>query len=67
MSLRLSSVHRSTSRARQQVRARRDRRLWALERLENRVLLSGNPTVYTVTDTTDNVSDRRSLILSFHS
>ncbi len=54
MSLRLSSVHRSTSRARQQARARnRRRRLWALEALEGRVLLSGNPTVYTVNLTSD--------------
>jgi len=46
--LRLSSVHRSTIRARQQARARRDHRLWALEGLEGRILLSGNPTYYTV-------------------
>ena len=48
MSLRLSSVHRSTSRARQHARGRRRRRLWVLEGLEGRVLLSGNPTYYTV-------------------
>ncbi len=54
MSLRLSTVRRSTSRARQQARARsRRRRLWALEGLEDRVLLSGNPTVYTVNLTSD--------------
>ena len=53
MSPRLSSVHRSTSRARQQARARRRRRLWALEGLEGRVLLSGNPTYYTVNLTSD--------------
>jgi len=57
MSLRLSSVHRSSSRARQQVRARR-RRLWALEVLEGRVLLSGDATAYTVTDMTDNAVTR---------
>ena len=62
MSLRLSSVHRSTSRAPQQARARRRRRLWALEGLEGRVLLSGNhPTNYTVTDTSDSVTDTGSL------
>jgi hypothetical protein len=33
---------------------RRKLRVLALERLEHRVLLSGNPTVYTVTDTSDN-------------
>ncbi|MGO9469265.1 MAG: beta strand repeat-containing protein, partial [Isosphaeraceae bacterium] len=44
MSLRLSAVHRSTSRARQQARARnRRRRLWAPEGLEGRVLLSATP------------------------
>ncbi|MFI5457310.1 MAG: beta strand repeat-containing protein [Isosphaerales bacterium] len=43
MSLRLSSVHRSTSRARQHTRARRNRQLWALEGLEDRVLLSPTP------------------------
>ena len=53
MSLRLSSVHRSTSRARQQARVRRSRRLWVLEGLEDRVLLSGNPTYYTVNLTSD--------------
>ena len=61
MSLRLSSVHRSTIRVSQQARARRRRRLWALEGLEDRVLLSGNPTVYTVTDTSDSVTDTGSL------
>jgi hypothetical protein len=44
MSLRLPSVHRSTSRARQHVR-NRVRRHWALDGLEGRVLLLGNPTV----------------------
>ena len=54
MSLRLSAVHRLTSRAREQARARnRRRRLWALEALEGRVLLSGNPTYYTVNLTSD--------------
>jgi hypothetical protein len=33
---------------------RRKLRVLALEHLEHRVLLSGNPTVYTVTDTSDN-------------
>jgi Bacterial Ig-like domain (group 3)/Matrixin/Right handed beta helix region len=53
MSLRLSPVRRSTSRARQYVRARRNRRHWAFEGLEGRVLLSGNPTYYTVNLTSD--------------
>jgi len=66
MSLRLSTVHHLTSRARQQARNRR-RRLWALEGLEGRVLLSGNPTAYTVTETTDTACDASSFILSFHS
>ncbi len=48
MSLRLSCVHGWTRRARKQARARRNRRLWALERLDDRVLLSGTPTYYTV-------------------
>ncbi len=54
MSFRLSAVPRSNSRAREQARARsRRRRLWALEGLEARVLLSGNPTYYTVNLTSD--------------
>ncbi len=53
MSLRLSSVRRSTSRAQQHARARRSRRLWVPEGLEDRVLLSGNPTYYTVNLTSD--------------
>jgi MBG domain (YGX type)/Bacterial Ig-like domain (group 3) len=53
MPLRLSSVHRSTRRAQQQARGRRRSRLWALEGLEGRVLLSGNPTYYTVNLTSD--------------
>jgi Bacterial Ig-like domain (group 3) len=61
MSLRLSTVRRSTIRVLQQARTRRHRRLWVLEGLEDRVLLSGNPTIYTVTDTTDNVTDTGSL------
>jgi hypothetical protein len=61
MSLCLSSVRpRSTSRVRHQDRARRPRRLWALEGLEDRVLLSGQ-SVYTVTDTSDSASDTGSL------
>jgi hypothetical protein len=40
---------------------RRKRRVLALERLEHRVLLSGSPTVYTVTDTSDNLGDTGSL------
>ncbi len=65
MSLRLPSVHRLTSRARREAHNRRRQR-WALEGLEGRVLLSGNFTVYTVTDTSDNASDPGSLILSVH-
>jgi hypothetical protein len=53
MSPRLSSVHRPIRRARQHALARRNRRLWALEGLEGRVLLSGNPTYYTVNLTGD--------------
>ena len=53
MSLRLPSVRRSTSRVRQDVRARRSRRLGELEGLEGRVLLSANPTYYTVNLTSD--------------
>ncbi len=41
--------------------ARRRRTHWLLEGLEDRVLLSGSPTVYTVTDTTDSVTDTGSL------
>src|SRR5262249_29243919 len=41
--------------------SRRPRHLWGMERLEDRVLLSGNPTVYTVTDTTDDPGYPRSL------
>jgi hypothetical protein len=36
---------------RARVRARRSRRLWVLEGLEDRVLLSGSPTIYTVNST----------------
>ena len=53
MSLRLSSVRRFSSRARQLARARRSRRLWVLEGLEGRLLLSGNATYYTVNLTSD--------------
>ena len=53
MSLRISAVHRLSGQARQRARARRSRRLWALEGLEGRVLLSGNPTYYTVNLTSD--------------
>ena len=42
-------------------RRRRGRRLWAMEKLEDRVLLSGSPTVYTVSDTSDNATDTGSL------
>jgi len=49
------------SQATRQTRVRRRRRLCVLEGLEERVLLSGNPTVYTVTDTSDNVTDTGSL------
>ncbi len=49
----LSSVQRLTSRARQHARVRRSRRLWVPEGLEGRVLLSGNPTYYTVNLTSD--------------
>jgi len=49
----LSWLRRDTnSRNRSQAHARR-RRLWALEGLEDRVLLSGNPTIYTVDLTSD--------------
>jgi hypothetical protein len=53
MSLRISSAHRLAIPARQQARARRRCRLWALEALEGRVLLSGSPTYYTVNLTSD--------------
>src|SRR4051794_37221194 len=42
-------------------RRRPGRRLWALESLEGRALLSGNPTVYTVTDPSDSAADMGSL------
>ena len=41
----------SVSRDRARVRARRSRRVWALEGLEARLLLSGSPTIYTVNST----------------
>ena len=53
MSLRLSSVRRSISRVRNQARARRRQRPWVVDGLETRVLLSGNPTYYTVNLTSD--------------
>ena len=53
MSLRLSSGHRFSSQDRQHARTRRNRRPLALEGLEGRVLLSGNPTYYTVNLTSD--------------
>ena len=53
MSLRLSRLHRSTIRARRDARARCRSRIWLLEGLEGRVLLSGNPTYYTVNLTSD--------------
>ncbi len=53
MSLRLSATRRLTSRARHLARARRRERPWVLEGLEARVLLSGNPTYYTVNLTSD--------------
>ena len=61
MSSRLSSKHFSNIRARKHALARRRRRLWALEGLEGRALLSGDPTVYTVTNTSDSASDTGSL------
>jgi len=42
-------------------RGRRSHRRWALEGLEGRVLLSGSPTVYIVTDTSDSAADTGSL------
>ncbi len=42
-------------------RVRHHHRRWVLEGLEGRVLLSGNPTVYTVTDLSDNANDTGSL------
>ena len=58
MSFRLTSLRRrSINRARDQGRTRRRRWIWALEDLEERALLSGNPTIYTVTDTSDDPSD----------
>ncbi len=42
-------------------RGRRGRRAWGLERLEDRTLLSANPTVYTVTDASDSAGDTGSL------
>ncbi len=42
-------------------RPRRGRRPWGLERLEDRTLLSGSPTVFTVTDASDSVGDTGSL------
>jgi hypothetical protein len=53
-----SARRRSTSRPRSRGRSRRG--LWALEGLEDRVLLSG-PTNLAVTDTSDNASDVGSL------
>jgi len=47
-----SSRRRSHNPPRFQRQSRR-RRLWALEALEGRVLLSGNPTYYTVNLTSD--------------
>ncbi len=55
MSFHLSSARRSTNRIQHQIpcRFRRRRRLWVPESLEERVLLLGNPTYYTVNLTTD--------------
>ncbi|HKI18484.1 MAG TPA: right-handed parallel beta-helix repeat-containing protein, partial [Isosphaeraceae bacterium] len=54
MSLRLAETHRgSMSRARRQRSSRSRQRLFTLEGLEGRVLLSGNPTYYTVNLTSD--------------
>src|SRR5580698_8537784 len=54
MPLRLSVTHRgSLSRARQTGSSRRRERLFTPEGLEGRVLLSGNPTNYTVNLTSD--------------
>ena len=53
MSLRIFPRNGSGTRARQNSRARRSRRLSVLEGLEGRVLLSGNPTYYTVNLTSD--------------
>ena len=50
----LRRVFAVTSRAprdRARVRARRSRRMWVLEGLEDRLLLSGSPTIYTVNST----------------
>ncbi len=59
---RLSSMrHDWVSRLRNPARTRRRSRIWSLEGLEERVLLSGNATVYTVTDTSDDPSDTGSV------
>ncbi len=42
-------------------RGRRGRRIWALEGLEERTLLSGNPTLFTVTDLSNSAADTGSL------
>jgi Bacterial Ig-like domain (group 3)/Right handed beta helix region len=53
MSRHLFSVHGSTRRASESARAHRHRRRWVLEQLDARLLLSGNPTCYTVNLTSD--------------
>ncbi len=46
---------------RARVRARRNRRRWVLEDLEDRFLLSGSPTIYTVNWTGDGTADTGTL------
>jgi hypothetical protein len=45
-------------------RHRRNRRSFGLERLEDRMMLSGGPTVFTVTDTSDLITDTGSLVFA---
>ncbi len=52
----LRGLNVTTQASRRGSRDRRGRRQWGLEGLEDRVLLSGNPTAYTVNLTTDNGS-----------
>jgi chitinase len=57
----LSLFKAMTSPSRRGARLRRGRRPAVLEALEDRVLLSTNPTAYTVTDTSDSAADTGSL------